>query len=237
MVRPAPLNNIDHAGLRVRTERRAELGDNVMLAPVYLHEFRRVQAHYPIVFTREGEGRRLRPIALFGLEHGMNLFLTDDGWDAPYVPIRMRLAPFLVGREGGGGLSVHIDLDHPRVSEFEGDPLFLVQGGYAPILQEASGTLSEAHSGEQQLHAFTAMLDELGLTEPFTLEIKLADGTQGQLAGFETVAEETLQALDGVTLERLSRSGYLISLFMVTASLAQFTTLIARRNALCGGAG
>lgn len=237
MVHPASLNNVDHAGLRVRTERRAELGDNAMLAPVYLHEFRRVQAHYPIVFTREGEGRRLRPLALFGLERGINLFLTADGWDASYIPLRLRMPPFLIGREGSGGLSVHIDLDHPRVSKSEGEPLFLVQGGNAPLLQQASETLSEVYSGEQQLEPFAAMLDELGLTEPFTLDVTLADGTQGQLAGFETLAEETLQALDGETLERLSRAGYLISLFMVAASLAQFSALIARRNALSGGVG
>ena len=37
------------------------------------------------------------PTALFGLEQDQNLFLTEDGWDAAYIPMMIRRHPFLIG--------------------------------------------------------------------------------------------------------------------------------------------
>ncbi len=234
MARHVALNPIDHAALRVRTERSAELGDNRMFAPVFPHEFRRVQAHYPIVFTKDDTLGGPRPLALFGLERDQNLFLSGEGWDAAYIPAAIRIAPFLLGRGKDGGLGVHIDLDHPRVSA-SGEPLFLPGGGTSPVLEDARERLGEVHEGEQVVAAFAAMLTELDLVEPFTLDIELDDGSTGRLAGFLTLAEERLASLDGQALERLQGAGLLLPVYMAVASVAQFTGLIERRNRLSGG--
>lgn len=236
MTRHVSLNNIDHAHLKVRTERCAALGDDVMFTPVFPHEFRRIQAHYPIVFIRDPGADRFRPVALFGLEEGSNLFLSGRVWDAAYIPLTVRMKPFLIGRGGDGSLGVHIDFDHPRVSETDGEPLFLQQGGQSQLLQQIAEILGEVHEAEQALPAFTAMLDELALIEPFTLDVTLPDGTEGRLSGYYTIAEESLYGLDSDTLGRLQRAGYLQPLFMVVASLSQLTGLIERRNARLDGA-
>jgi hypothetical protein len=238
MTRHVQLNTTDHGKLRVRMERSADLGDGAMFAPVFPGEFRRAQAHYPIVFIKDAGTGGFRPVALFGLEEGSNLFLDDGRWDAPYLPRAVRMQPFLIGRvasaNGEQRLEVHIDLDHPRVSESLGEPIFLDHGGHAPVLQEATRLLSEVHEGEQLLPGFCASLQELDLIEPFTLDITLDDGTQGRLAGYYTIAEETLHGLDGAALERLQTAGFLNPVFMMIASMAQLTGLIERRNAHCG---
>lgn len=236
MPRPVPLNNIDHAGLRVMTGHGAAYGDARMLAPVFPYEFRNVQAYYPIVFIREQTGG-YRPVALFGLEEGQNLFLGPSGWDAPYLPVSVRMPPFLIGLAGSGGerrMEVHIDLDHPRVSRDAGEALFLEHGGHSPFLRGVSELLGEIHDGEQSVKPFSALLDEMGLIEPFTLDVELNDGTRGRLAGYYTIAEEALYALPEEALGRLQAAGALQPVFMMVASLSQMLTLIERRNRLTG---
>lgn len=227
------LNNIHHKDLRIKTDRRPELGDGVMAAPVFPHEFREVQAYYPIVFTKERSGK-FRPVALFGLEEGSNLFLTDHGWDARYIPITRRMEPFVIGRTtdslGQQSMEVHIDQDHPRVNKTEGEVLFLEQGGHTDYLRGVSELLGEVHEAEQALPGFLAMLSDLDLLEPFTLDVQLDNGETGRLAGFYTIAEEKLYNLGAEHLEGLQRAGFLQPLFMAVASLSQFVTLIDRKN-------
>jgi len=241
MVKHVQLNNIDHPNLRVRTGYSEVLGDNVMAAPVFPHEFRNLQPHYPIVFSKDANSGGFRPIALFGLEDGENLFLAaDNKWDTDYVPLAVRMKPFLIGvsgdASGGRQMEVHIDMDHPRVSESEGERVFLEHGGHAPMLQEASKILSEVNEGEQTVAPFSALLEELELIEPFTLDIELNDGSKGRLEGYYIIAEEKLYALDGEALGRLQSAGYLQPVFMAVAALSEFRNLIDRRNAKIAGA-
>lgn len=236
MTQHVQLNNVDHSGLRIRTERTAELGDQLMLAPVFPHEFRNVQAAYPIVFIKDASSGGFRPVSLFGFEDGQNLFLDEHGWDASYIPLAVRMKPFLIGvtsdETGQKRMEVHVDLDHPRVSNDEGEPLFLDHGGHAPLLQEVTAVLEEVHTGEQSVGIFSSRLDELDLLEPFTLDITLNDGSQGRLTGYYTIAEEKLYSLDAETLGQLQEQGMLQPIYMAVASVSQFRNLIDRRNRL-----
>lgn len=235
MARHVQLNNIDHADMRIRTEHNTALGDAVMSCPVFPHEFRNVQPHYPIVFSKDGAIGGFRPIALFGLQEGENLFLTqDDDWDAAYIPLAMRIRPFLIGfandTRGARQMEVHVDLDHPRVSKTEGEAVFLAHGGHTSFLQEIAKLLGEVHTGEQSIAGFSAMLDELELIEPFTLDVTLNDGSQGRLAGYYIIAEEKLYNLEAEGLGRLQAAGLLQPIYMAVAALSQFRALIDRRN-------
>ncbi len=232
MTQHVPLTPISHAGLRVRTDRSAALGDGVMHAPVFPHEFRQLQAHYPIVFAHFGAEKRLRPVALFGLQTGSNLFLNAAGWDADYIPVAIRMQPFVIGRGPGADFSVHIDVDSPRVSAAHGEALFDPLGKESMFLREMAGILGEIHAAEQALPGFCAMLTELELVEPFTLEVTLDSGEEGRLTGYMAIAEERLYGLDGETLGRLQAAGFLQPIFMAVASLSQMVALIRRRNAL-----
>nr|WP_202899803.1 SapC family protein [Kordiimonas gwangyangensis] len=127
------LNNIDHKDLRIITRRSAALGDNVMYSYTFPFEFRNIQAHYPIFFQKDPNSDRYYPLAMLGLRRDENLFLSDAGWHAPYIPVAMERQPFLIGFEGGMGGGepqsvVHVDMDSPRVSKSEGEPLFLEHG-------------------------------------------------------------------------------------------------------------
>lgn len=230
MPNPVLLNNVQHKDLRVRTQRAAALGDDVMFALTFPAEFRTLQAHYPIVFRKTDDATSFEPVALFGFLHGENLFLNDAGWDAPEVPLLVERQPFLIGREGDE-LLVHIDVEHPRVGTDEGEPLFLEYGGVTPYLERINSVLLTIHQGFQTTPGFIGALLEHDLLESFVFDIELDDGSQNRLAGFYTIHEERLAALDGAALGRLHRSGYLQAVYMAIASMSQFRALIARKNA------
>lgn len=229
MPNPVLLNNVQHHDLRVITRRSAALGDDVMFALTFPAEFRTLQAYYPIVFRKTDDATSFEPVALFGLRQGENLFLDDAGWDAPEIPLLVERQPFLIGRQGEE-LMVHVDIDHPRVGTTEGEPLFLEHGGITGYLERVNSVLLTIHQGMQGLPGFIGALLEHELLEPFVFDIELDDGSQNRLAGFYTIHEERLAALDGAALGRLHRAGWLQAVYMTLASMSQFRALIARKN-------
>lgn len=222
------LNNIDHAALRVVATRGAAYGDAVMHAVTFPAELRNVQACYPIVFQKTAEGS-FQPLALFGFAPGQNLFLEGERWDAPYVPLAIERQPFLIGRSGEE-LVMHVDLDSPRIGTDTGEPLFLPHGGSSEFLERMNSVLRALHEGLQATPAFIDALLAHDLLESFVLDIQLDDGSEHRLAGFYTIHEERLRALDGVALDRLHRQGHLEPVYMAVASLAHFRDLIDRVN-------
>jgi hypothetical protein len=240
MPKHALLNNIEHKHLRVITARGAAYGDAVMSALTFPAEFRELQAHYPIVFAKNADGTGFDPIALFGFQQGENLFLGQggNGWDAPYIPLTVERQPFLIGRnaESADELMIHVDLDSPRLSTTEGEPLFLSYGGSSEHLERVSRVLRTIHDGLATSQGFIEALLHLELLESFVLDIELDDGSQNRLAGFYTIHEERLAALSAEQLERLHKVGYLQAIYMAVASLSQFRALIDRKNRANAGA-
>ena len=232
----ALLSNVEHKALRIITTRSVAYGDNQMFALTVPAEFRSVQSCYPIVFQKRGDTGQFQPLALFGFEPSENLFLTDAGWDAHYVPISVERLPFLIGGQNSAQPSqpaqpvIHIDLDSPRVSSTEGEPLFLEYGGSTPFLERISSQLGALHAGIASTPAFIDALLAHDLLESFVLDIELKDGSNNRLAGFFTVNEERVRALDGAAIAKLHAQGFLEPMYMVVASTVHFRDLIERRN-------
>jgi hypothetical protein len=228
MSNPVLLNHVEHRDLRVDDRRGAAFGDDVMYAPAVPAEFRSLQAHYPIVFQRDAAGG-FHPLALLGLRQGENLFLEGERWDATYIPLAIQRQPFLIGVSGGERM-VHVDLDHPRVRAGTGEALFQGPGIASEFLERARTTLLMLHDGLLATPAFVDALQRHQLLESFVLDIRLDDGSDNRLAGFHTIDEQRLHALDGAALEQLSRDGHLLPVYMVLASLSRFRDLIERMN-------
>jgi hypothetical protein len=225
------LNNVEHKDLRVLTTRGPGLGDDVMFAITFPAEFRNIQAHYPIVFRKAADGQ-FQPIVLFGFQERQNLFLSRTGWDATYVPLTIERQPFLIGIGADQQPMMYIDLDSPRVSRSEGEPLFRAHGGTTEFLDRMNSVLLAIHEGVERTRLFVAALLEHNLIESFVFDVQLDDGSQNRLAGFYIINEERLAGLAGDVLERLSKAGHLQAAYMAIASLSNFRALIERRNRL-----
>jgi hypothetical protein len=223
------LDNVTHRDLRVITTRGAAWGDDQMSSPVFLTEFRSAQAYYPIVLQPSGEGDGFHPVALMGLRAGENLFLDARGWDAHYIPLAFERGPFMIGR-GDNELMVHLDTGSPRIGHGEGTPVFLPHGGASEYLERINSVLLTIHQGVEALPAFNAALARHGLVESFVLDVEAADGSDNRLAGFFTIAEDKLAALEASALAELHAAGHLSAIYMMVASLAHFRDLIERYN-------
>lgn len=224
------LNNIQHKDLRIVTQRGAKWGDDIMSAPVALDEFRKLQAHYPIVFQPDDRGG-FAPAVLFGLQHGENLFLNEQGWDADYLPLSVQRLPFSIGI-ADDELRMMVDMDSKRISHgAEGEAVFLPHGGTTDFTENANAVLRTLHEGLQATADFVQTLMQHELLESFVLDVERPDGSHGQLVGFHIIHEERLAALDAATVGMLHQADYLQPIYMAIASLSNFTTLIKRHLA------
>ena len=226
---PVQLDNNTHRDLRIVTTRGADWGDDLMATPVFPNEFRDVQAHYPIVFQQADNGPGMQPVALLGLRTGENLFLEPHGWDASYIPLALERGPFMIGR-AGPELTVHVDLDSPRIGRGEGEPVFMPHGAATEYLERMNSVLAAIHQGVEATAPFVATLLRHELIESFALDIEAADGSQNRLAGFSTINEDRLARLDAAAIAELHAQQWLPAIFMVVASMTHFRDLIERYN-------
>ena len=229
------LNKEKHRQLRIKTGYGAALGDAVMYVMTYPMEFRDIQSCYPILFTKDSNTGGFFAAAVLGFEADQNLFLQDGGWDAPYVPALAQRQPFLIATGGEGGNEtpvVSLDLDHPRVSQDEGEALFDSEGGPTEFLNQKIALLDRLHRGLQHSSGFIDTLLQHELLEQITLDIAFNDGSKKSVQNFYSIAEERLYQLKGDVLESLNQAGYLQPVFMAVASLSRMRDIIERRNRL-----
>ena len=231
------LNNIDHRALRVRQERSAELGDNQWFTATFPGEFRNLQRHYPIVWSKNQETGIFQAVALLGFREGENLFLGEQGWEAGYIPLNIMRAPFLIGyqEQSEGGVSrresvVSIDTESPRVSESEGEPVFLEHGGNTEYLEQINSILQLLAQGFERNQGFHDTLIGMDLLESFVLDVQLDDGSEHRMSGFYTIKEESLRGLTGDDLVVLNNNGFLEPIYMAIASMSNLPDLIERKN-------
>ena len=234
------LDNVTHKNLKIITQRGAKYGDDIASALTFPSEFKDIQSHYPICFSQDPSTQKFHAIALMGFEENENLFLDDRNWDASYIPLMIQRQPFLIGlpkSQPANGetsqLQVHLDMHHPRVSTTEGQSVFLTHGGNSDYLQNISAILEAVYFGQEESAVFSEFLLKYELLEPFTLEIELDDGSNNKLSGFSTINEEKLATLPIDILQKILVNGWLGSIYMVIASMANFRALIARKNRQC----
>ena len=233
MTRHVMLNNIAHKDLRVITRYAAEFGDNVATVMTVPTEFADVQREYPIFFRKDASTGEFISIALLGFTKDENLFLDERGWNAAYIPGVIARGPFLIGfqeRQEGGELQkeavIHVDLDDPRISKTEGEPVFLPQGGNSRYLDRVAGILNGIRTGLEVSKAMFAAFAAADLIEPMKLEIKFNSEEQYDLLGLHTINQKKLANLDAESLHKLHQTGFLQGAFLVASSLNNVQRLI-----------
>jgi SapC len=232
------LNNVSHQNLKVITRFGAELGDNVGSVLVFPTEFIELQKEYTILFRQNAETKKYHAVVLLGLNQSENLFLNSNigsGWEANYVPAAVAKGPFLIGFQSQDSSNnktavIHIDLDHPKVSQQEGYPLFLEHGGNSPYLEHIASGLKIIHQGLAIQDAMFQLFSELDLLEPIDINIDLNNGEKHHLVGNFTINEERLMALGGEQLERLNKLGFLPLAYAVITSMTNIRRLTEIKN-------
>lgn len=241
MANPVVLNNVEHKDLRVICTHSSQVNESTNIALAMPFEFRSLQHEYPIVFYKDDKNQSFHAVVLLGLAHNENLYLSEEGWDANYVPLMIERQPFLIGMRGPDATGERqpvllIDLDSPKVSHDEGERVFLPHGGHSDYLQHITDILSAIREREEETQAFHNILLEYDLLESFFLDISLFGEDKNRLSGYYTINEEKLNALDDNVVLDLHKRGMLQLIHFVIASQANFADLIDRKKARVGHA-
>ena len=136
---------------------------------------------------------------------------------------------------------IHVDMDDPRVSETEGEPVFLPQGGNSRYL-ERIGAILQGHprrawrSSKAMFAAFKALEPDRAGESGNQVRTPRSSTTSSACT---RSARRGSRALDGEALVKLNQAGFLQGAFLVLASLNNIKKLIdmkqARRRAAGAG--
>ena len=92
-----PLASALHAKFKAQTSEKAPYLANAHAMPLTIDEFIIAQRFYPIVFSA---GENSVPLALMGLNEGVNVFIDEEGkpHNPVYIPAYVRRYPYILAR-------------------------------------------------------------------------------------------------------------------------------------------
>ena len=227
-----PLNSSQHSKMKVRPIEKSPVIAKTHAIPVTVDEFGLAQRHYPIVFS---VGDTPVPIALMGLNEGVNVFLDDEGSvlePSIYLPAYIRRYPFLLARLNpqSDDLSLCFDPSSGAVGEFEdGEPLF--DGDQPSAATNAILQFCEQfETAGQRTSAFVEDLKKSGLLMDGEVAIQ-PEGYEQPFVyrGFQMIDEEKLRNLRGDELRKMNQNGMLPLIYAHLFSLAQMRDVFARQ--------
>ena len=199
--------------------------------PLMIGEFSAAASSMPIVFSRSEDG--VIPTAVLGIEADRSALVAEDGsWTGRYVPAFLRRYPFILAtREGGTEYTLCLDETYSGLdrSGQRGARLFTETGEPTDVM---TGSLEFAKNFQvetQRTQTFCKILQELGLLENMNVQIKLADGRQHAMTGFQTISRDRLKALPAEAVKTLFDSDGLELIYLHLASLANMNNLADRR--------
>ena len=218
-----PLNSTQHGNMKVRPLEKSPIIGTTHAIPVTVDEFGLIQRHYPIVFS---VGDTPVPIALMGLNEGVNVFLDV------YSPAYIRRYPFLLARLNpeSDELSLCFDSTSGAVGDFDqGEALF--DGDQPSDATKAILDFCEQfETAGQRTSAFVEDLKQTGLLMDGEVAIQ-PEGFEQPFVyrGFQMIDEEKLRNLRGDELRKMNQNGMLPLLFAHLFSLAQMREVFARQ--------
>jgi len=230
-----PLSSEQHANYRVRAQDTAPFLVGQHALPVTVDEFSLVQRHMPIVFA---SGDDPVPLALMGLNEGVNVFIGDDGRLTEsnfYVPAYVRRYPYMLARlrPESEDLSLCFDPTSPTIGAFEdGMPLF-ENGQPSQLTRDVLAFAESFEQAGMRTQNFIKELRDLDLLMEGEVAIQPEGADQPFVyRGFQMVNEEKLSDMRGDQLRKMMKSGMLPLIHAHLFSLSLMRDIFARQMAL-----
>jgi hypothetical protein len=230
-----PLNSRDHADWKAGTLDSAEYLSVTHAIPLTSDEFVDAQRNFPIVFT---SGENTLPIALFGLNEGVNTFVGDDMKinEPVYLPAYARRYPFILAKlqQGSDDMSLCFDPTANLLGKFdEGLALFDDAGQPTEYTQGVLDFCRRFEEAGQRTKLFMEELEKLDVLMDGEIAITRNDMPETPFVyrGFRMVDENKLRALPAAKLEDLSKNGMLMLIYAHLFSLNLMRNIFERQLA------
>lgn len=229
-----PVNQRDHGDMKVREALKMGSVGRTHAIPLTVDEFGLAQRHYPIVFS---VGDTPVPIALMGLNEGVNAFLFEDGRPRDqnvYMPAYIRRYPFLLAKikPDSDELSLCFDPTAEAVGDYdEGRPMF-VDEKPSEAVEQILEFCEQFEAAGQRTSAFMEDLKATDLLMDGEVSIQPEGFTQPFIyRGFRMVDEEKLRGLRGDELRKMNQNGMLPLIYAHLFSLSQMRDVFSRQLA------
>lgn len=206
-----PLNTRDHANWHARGVDKAPWLANQHAVPLTVEEFPQAARHYPIVFA---SGENTVPLALLGLNEGVNVFVGADGTVTPnvYLPAYARRYPFMLAKlqPESEELSLCFDPHSGLIGEFEDGEALFDNGEPSNTTKNALQFCEQFEQAGQRTQAFIDELKKHNLLMEGEVSIQRQEGGQPFVyRGFQMVDQEKLRNVRGDVLRGWAQSGLL----------------------------
>ncbi|HWW65872.1 MAG TPA: SapC family protein [Sphingomonadaceae bacterium] len=229
-----PLSSNVHGDWSARRIDAAPFLASVHAVPLTAEEFGPASRFFPIVFA---SGDNAVPLALMGLNEGVNTFVGEDGklTSDVYVPAYVRRYPFMLAklRPDSDDLSLCFDPTADSVGQFdEGERLF-VDGEPSQTTKDILGFCEQFEQAGQRTAAFVKELADLKLLMDGEVAIQPEGAEQPFIyRGFQMVSEEKLRELRGDQARKLIQSGALALIYAHLFSLSLIREIFGRQMQL-----
>ncbi|MEZ5692770.1 MAG: SapC family protein [Altererythrobacter sp.] len=229
-----PLNSRDHKGFKTRSMDAAPWLKNQHAVPLTADEFVQASRHFPIVFS---SGENPLPLALMGLNEGINTFVDDEGKvnEPVYLPAYIRRYPFMLAKLSPESeeLSLCFDPTADLIGEFD-EGLALFDGDGAS--EQTKAILKFCEDFEQAGQRTKALTDELKAHD-LLMDGEIAISTNDNpdkpyvYRGFQMVNQEKLREVRGDQLRKWNENGLLMLIHAHIFSLDLMRNIFARQQA------
>lgn len=227
-----PLSTSQHGDFRLRRMDVAPFVAKQHAIPVTVDEFTLAGRRMPIIFS---VGADPVPLALMGLNEGINTFFDDSGKlldEEAYVPAYIRRYPFLLARlrPESQEMSLCFDPSSDAVGPFgEGEPLF-TDGQPSEATRSILQFNEQFEQAGQRTQQFMAEIKQMDLLMDGEVTITPEGGAPFVYRGFLMVNEDKLKELRGDQLRKMTKSGLLPLLYAQIFSLSLMRDIFARQQ-------
>lgn len=226
-----PVNLRDHATWRARGANQAKWLVGQHAIPLTVEEFPQAARHYPIIFS---SGENPVPLALMGLNEGVNTFVDAEGNVEPnvYLPAYARRYPFMLAKlqPESEELSLCFDPTAGLIGAFEdGEAIF---DGEQPS-EATKAALAFCEQFEQAGQRTQAFIEEISKHKLLMEgEVSIQPNSGGQpfvYRGFQMIDQQKLRELRGDQLRAWAQSGLLPLLYAHMFSLELMSAIFSRQ--------
>lgn len=228
-----PLSSVDHADFRARGLEKADFLVSQHAVPLTSDEFVAASRFYPIVFSA---GDNPVPLALMGLNEGVNTFVDDDGKlkNPVYVPAYIRRYPFLLARlrPDSDELSLCFDPTSGAIAKTEeGDELF-VDGKPSEAVNAILQFCQQFEEAGQRTGMFVEELKKADLLMDGEVSIQPENSEKPFIyRGFQMIDENKLRELRGDVMRKMVQNGIMPLIFAHLFSLQLMREVFAAQVA------
>ncbi len=228
-----PLNSRDHLNWKSKSVDAALWLVGQHAIPLTVDEFVQAQRDFPIVFS---SGDNPLPLALMGLNEGVNTFVNEAGKidDPIYIPAYIRRYPFMLAKLTAetDDLSLCFDPTADSIGEFEeGNPLFDEEGKASPTTNDILQFCERFEQAGARTKSFVDELKKHDLLMDGEISISQNENPEKPFIyrGFQMINQEKLQELRGDLLRTWNQNGMMALVHAQIFSLDLMRVIFSRQ--------